>query len=124
MARIRSVKPEIRRSLTVADWKREVRLAWVYLWMYLDDEGRGLDDMRLVVAELFPLDRDVTERKMDGWLTLMATTKTAEDDTPPLCRYEVAGRRYLHATKWSHQKISHPQKSRLPSCPIHGADHE
>lgn len=119
MARIRSVKPEIRRSLTVAEWPREVRLAWIYLWGYLDDEGRGLDDMRLIVAELFPLDRDVTERKMDRWLELMATTKTAEDDTPPLCRYEAMGRRLIHATKWSHQKINRPQLSRLPPCPIH-----
>ena len=39
MARIRSVKPEIRRSLTVAEWPREVRLTWIYLWMYLDDDG-------------------------------------------------------------------------------------
>jgi len=119
MARIRSVKPEIRRSLTVAEWPREVRLAWIYLWMYLDDEGRGLDDMRLIVAELFPLDRDVTERKMDRWLALMAGTKTTEDDLPPLCRYEVAGRRYLHATKWAHQRINRPQLSRLAPCPVH-----
>lgn len=119
MARIRSVKPEIRRSLTVAEWPREVRLAWIYLWMYLDDEGRGLDDMRLLVAELFPLDRDVSEKKMDRWLELMATTKTTEDDVPPLCRYEVQGRRYLHATGWVHQKINRPQDSRLPQCPVH-----
>jgi len=119
MARIRSVKPEIRRSLTVAEWPHSVRLAWIYLWMYLDDAGRGLDDMRLIVAELFPLDRDVSENKMNRWLGLMATTKTAEDDVPPLCRYEVQGRRYLHATGWQHQKINRPQPSRLPPCPIH-----
>lgn len=119
MARIRSVKPEIRRSLTVAEWPREVRLTWIYLWMYLDDEGRGLDDMRLIVSELFPLDRDVTEKKMDRWLEMMATTKTSDDDVPPLCRYEVAGRRYLHAVNWGHQRINRPQESRLPPCPVH-----
>jgi hypothetical protein len=120
MARIRSIKPEVRRSLTVAEWPREVRLAWIYLWGYLDDHGRGHDDMRLVIAELVPLDRDVTERKMDRWLTLMATTKTDDDDTPPLCRYEVQGRHYLHAVKWTnHQRVSHPQDSRIPACPIH-----
>ncbi len=90
--------------------------------MYLDDEGRGHDDMRLVVAELFPLDRDVTEKKMDRWLGLIASTKTDEDDVPPLCRYEVRGRRYMHATKWTHQKINRPQVSRLPACPTHGMD--
>ena len=120
MARIRAVKPEVRRSLTVAAWPFEVRLAWIYLWNYLDDEGRGLDDMRLIVAECFPLDRNVTERKMDAWLHLMATTTTAEDDEPPLCRYEVNGRKYIHPPKWrAHQKINRPQPSRLPPCPIH-----
>lgn len=119
MARIRSVKPDIRRSITVGQWPREVRLAFIYLWMYLDDSGRGLDDTRLLVAELFPLDRDVTEKKMDRWIDLMATTKRPGDDTPPLCRYEVAGQRYLHATKWTHQRINRPQPSRLPHCPIH-----
>lgn len=119
MARIRSVKPEVRRSLTVASWPFEVRLAWVYLWMYLDDEGRGLDDMRLIVAECFPLDRNVTEKRMNSWLTRIAETVTEDDELPPLCRYQVAGRRYLHATKWQHQRINRPQPSRLPACPIH-----
>jgi hypothetical protein len=131
MARIRSVKPEVRTSLTVAAWPREVRLAWIYVWMYLDDEGRGVDDARLVAAECFPLDRDVSDKKMDGWLALMAEkSEHAPEDLPPLCRYEVAGRKYLHATKWKkddqkplrwrgHQQINRPQKSRLPGCPIH-----
>lgn len=119
MARIRSVKPDLRRSLTAAEWPREVRLAWIYLWCYLDDAGRGIDDMRLIVADLFPLDRDVTERKMDGWLAVMASSKSSGGDVPPLCRYEVAGRRYLHATKWHHQKINRPQPSRIPPCPMH-----
>jgi hypothetical protein len=87
--------------------------------MYLDDAGRGLDDMRLIVAELFPLDRDVSENKMNRWLNVIAMTKTAEDDIPPLCRYEVQGRRYLHATGWQHQKINRPQPSRIPPCPVH-----
>lgn len=120
MARIRSVKPEIRKSLTVGAWPREVRLAWIYLWMYLDDKGRGLDDTRLVIAECFPLDRDVTDKKMDRWLEIMAEKPEHDpEDEPALCRYEARGRRYIHAVKWEHQKISHPQVSRIPSCPIH-----
>lgn len=118
MARIRSVKPELRRDLTVAEWPREVRYAWVLLWGYLDDHGRGLDDLRLIVADLFPLDRDVTERKVDRWLTQM--TAATPHGTAPLCRYEVHGRRYLHAPKWTNsQKVAHPQDSRLPACPTH-----
>lgn len=119
MARIRSIKPEMRKSLTVAAWPREVRLAWVYLWGYLDDSGRGVDDTRLIIAECFPLDRDVTDRKMDRWLALMAEKPEDAEEEPALCRYETRGRRYIHAVKWHHQKISHPQPSRIPSCPIH-----
>ena len=121
MARIRSIKPELRKSLTVATWPREVRYAWVLLWGYLDDHGRGVDDLRLLVADLFPLDRDVTERKLDGWLNRMAEKPAdADEEDPPLCRYEVGGRRYLHAVKWtSHQRVSHPGPSRIPPCPTH-----
>lgn len=118
MARIRSVKPELRRDLTVAEWPRECRYAWVLLWGYLDDHGRGLDDLRLLVADLFPLDRDVTERKLDGWLTRMSTQSIHGE--APLCRYEVGGRRFLHAPKWSRsQRVSHPQDSKIPPCPRH-----
>jgi hypothetical protein len=121
MARIRSVKPQLRTDLTVAEWPREVRYAWVLLWGYLDDHGRGLDDLRLLVADLFPLDRDVTERKLDNWLKKM--TADSIHGAAPLCRYEVDGRHYLHAVKWQHhQKVSHPQDSRIPSCPIHEQD--
>lgn len=118
MARIRSVKPELRRDLTVAEWSRERRYAWVLLWGYLDDHGRGLDDMRLLVADLFPLDRDITEKKLDIWLTQMSAPSMHGE--PPLCRYEVEGRRYMHAPKWTRaQRVSHPQDSRIPPCPIH-----
>lgn len=119
MARIRSVKPEVRKSKTVRQWPREVRLAWIYLWMYLDDAGRGDDDLLLIKAECFPHDRDVTERKLNAWLDLMATTTSTEDDEPPLCRYEIDGTSYLHAVKWhNHQKINRAQASRIPPCPL------
>lgn len=119
MARIRSIKPRVRTSRTVCSWPREVRLAWIYLWGYLDDEGRGEDDLSMIKSECFPRDRDVTEKKLDGWLTLMATSKSFEDDEPSLCRYEIDGIGYLHAPRWSdHQRINKPQKSEVPSCQI------
>lgn len=119
MARIRTVKPELRTSLTAADWPREIRYAWVLLFGYLDDHGRGLDDLRLIVADLFPLDQDMTHRKMDKWLDLMSQQPPG-DDVPALCRYQVGGRRFLHAPKWTqHQKVAHPRASRIPPCPDH-----
>lgn len=119
MARIRSVKPELRTSLTAAEWPREVRYLWVLLWGYLDDHGRGVDNARLVLADCFPLDRDIDETIIDTWLDLIAAPRS-EFETGPLCRYAVGGRRYMHATNWrEHQKPSHPTDSRIPPCPVH-----
>jgi hypothetical protein len=118
VARIRSIKPELRTDLTVASWPIPARYAWILLWGYLDDAGRGRDDLRLLIADLFPLDRDVTEKRLDGWLRMM-TQSTAHGEAA-LCRYEVGGARYLHAVKWRrHQRINRPTASRIPPCPIH-----
>lgn len=116
MARIRSIKPEVRRSRTVTSWPRDVRLTWVFLWGYLDDEGRGEDDLQLIKAELFPRDRDVNDKKLNDWLWLIVGNK--EDG--PLCRYTVDAVDYLHATNWGeHQRINRPTASKLPGCPKH-----
>ena len=78
MARIRSVKPELRTSLTVADWPREVRYFWVLLWGYLDDHGRGVDETRLIRSDCFPYDDDLTASDIDKWLELFATPRDEE----------------------------------------------
>ncbi|MGX1254116.1 hypothetical protein RKD48_006627 [Streptomyces ambofaciens] len=111
MARIRSIKPEMRTSITVSMWPREVRYFFILLWGYFDDYGRGVDDELLIASDCFPRDRDVTPERVDDWLELIA-------ESGPLCRYEVDGRRYLHAPNWrEHQKPSHPTRSKVPPCP-------
>ena len=80
MARIRSVKPELRTSLTAAEWPREVRYFWVLLWGYLDDHGRGVDEPRLIKADCFPLDDDLTAADIEKWLEMFAEPR---DDEPP-----------------------------------------
>jgi hypothetical protein len=111
MARIRSIKPEMRTSITVSLWPREVRYFFILLWGYLDDYGRGVDDELLIASDCFPRDRDITPERVDAWLELIA-------DSGPVCRYEVDGRRYLHAPNWrEHQKPSHPTRSKVPPCP-------
>lgn len=113
MARIRSVKPDMRRSLLVSSWPYAVRWTFVGLPGYLDDEGRGLDDARLIKAELYPLDDDMSARKLGKHLDTIA-------DRGPLCRYEVGGQKYLHVTSWAeHQRVNRPTPSRIPPCPIH-----
>ncbi|MGA5820897.1 hypothetical protein ACPC54_23890 [Kitasatospora sp. NPDC094028] len=111
MARIRSIKPELRTSITVSSWPMEVRYFFVLLWGYLDDYGRGVDDELLIASDCFPRDRHVTPDVVDGWLETMA-------DSGPVCRYEVDGKPYLHCPSWAeHQKPQHPGKPRVPPCP-------
>lgn len=119
MARIRSVKPGLRTSEVVASWPFEVRYFWVLLWGYLDDLGRGLDIPKAIAGDCFPLDDKVTPTVVDKWLNVIAKAKTATKDAP-VCRYEVAGRRYLHSVYWSeHQRPNRPSASMHPPCPLH-----
>jgi hypothetical protein len=118
MARIRSVKPELRTSQLVASWPFETRYFWVLLWGYLDDYGRGHDIPKLIAGDCFPRDERITGKIIDGWLDLMAAKHDHEPG--PVCRYTVAGTAYLHATNWrEHQRPNRPTPSRLPQCPIH-----
>jgi hypothetical protein len=120
VARIRSVKPSLRTSRTVARWRFEVRYFWVLLWGYLDDLGRGLDIPKAIAGDCFPLDDNISAATINKWLAIMATTKVEPDRDPPLCRYEVGGRRYIHSVYWSeHQRPNRPGPSMHPPCPVH-----
>lgn len=120
MARIRSVKPSLRTSVTVAGWPFEVRYAWVLLWGYLDDLGRGLDIPKTIAGDCFPLDEKVTPTLMRKWLDIMCTVQAQPGKEPPLCRYEVGGRRFIHSLNWDeHQRPNRPSPSSIPPCPKH-----
>lgn len=108
MARIRSIKPEFSTSESVARMSIPARLCWVLLWMYLDDEGRGVDNARLIKAACWPLDDDVVPSTIDGWLDEMV----AEGK---LCRYEADGKALIHVPSWRNsQKPQHPKPSKYP----------
>lgn len=110
MARIRSVKPELCTSETMAHLPAEVERTFVRLWTHMDDEGRCKDDPRLIKAALFPLHDDVTAADVDGHLWALAS-----GDDPCILRYEVAGKRYIACPSWgAHQ---HPQKPRTSTIP-------
>jgi hypothetical protein len=111
MARIRSVRPEFRISLTATGWPREVRLFFALLWGFLDDHGYGIDEPRLIWADCFPMDADLNPAVIDSWLSIIAADGS-------LCRFQGPdGRRYLHAPKWSiYQRPQHPAAPRYPEC--------
>ncbi|MBO4273113.1 hypothetical protein [Microbispora triticiradicis] len=108
MARIRSIKPEFFTSLTIANLDLPSRLTFIGLWTHCDDEGRCIDDARLIKAAIWPLD-DRTAADVEEDLGALSESSL-------ITRYEVAGRRYLAVCGWAeHQRINRATKSKYPS---------
>jgi hypothetical protein len=108
MARIRTIKPEFFTSLTIADLTPEQRLTFIGLWTHVDDEGRCVDDARLIKAAVWPLD-DRTAADVEG--DLRALTEASL-----IARYTLTRKRYMAVTGWhEHQKINRPTPSKLPA---------
>lgn len=108
--RIRSIKPEFWRSDDISALPWETRLLFIGLWSYVDDNGVGRDDERIIRAELFALDEDLTESslRVHAGLKLLHTRRLID-------RYTVDGKPYLHIRTWSrHQKINRPSPGRYP----------
>lgn len=111
MPRIRSIKPEFFTSTAIADLSRDARLTFIGLWTHVDDEGRCLDESRLIKAALWPLDDDMTAQAVDGVLAELHSKGR-------VVRYEVDGRRYLQIQGWEHQKIDRRKESTIPQVPV------
>jgi len=104
--RIRTIKPEFWTSADIAALPDDThRLLFIGLWNYVDDEGRGVDDPRLIKAALFPLSDVIRPADIDAMLWRL----------PSVFRYVSGNRRYLAISSWSqHQTISHPRPSKYP----------
>ena len=110
--RIRSIKPEFWSSPDIAALSDADRLLFIGLWSYVDDHGRGRDDVALIVAALFPHDmvadpRDTVAKVRDGLARL--------SEANLILRYTVASRTYFLVTGWGkHQRVDKPKVSRIP----------
>ena len=110
--RIRSIKPEFWSSPDIAALSDSDRLLFIGLWSYVDDHGRGRDDVALIVAALYPHDMvanpfDTVAKVRDGLARL------SEADL--ILRYAVASRTYFLVTGWGkHQRVDKPKASRIP----------
>ncbi|MGW3711373.1 hypothetical protein ACWDN6_14650 [Streptomyces albogriseolus] len=108
MARIRTIKPEFFTSLTIADLTPEQRLTFIGLWTHVDDEGRCVDDARLIKAAVWPLD-DRTAADVEGDLTALTESSL-------ISRYTLTRRSYIAVNGWrEHQRINRPTKSKYPA---------
>lgn len=114
MARIRTIKPGFFRSEDVSALPMRARLTWVGLWTHCDDEGRAKDNVKLIKADVWPLDQ-VSLREIEEDLETLAAHGR-------IVRYEVDGRRYLAVTNWrEHQSINKPTPSKIPPPPTKGS---
>lgn len=108
MARIRTIKPGFFRSDDVTPLSYRARLTWVGLWTYVDDDGRGKDNARIIKGEIWTLEDDITHVEVEEDLEELHRHDR-------ISRYEVDGKRYLVINKWGdHQVISRPTPSKLP----------
>src|SRR5687768_4354881 len=86
-----------------------------------DDEGRFLADPRQVKADVWPLDDDITPKKIAGWLPQLATVHVNMPDGVRVAAvefYQADGVTYGYLPGFvKHQKISHPTPSKLPKPP-------
>ena len=114
MARIRTIKPDAFKSDTLSACSPLARWTFAGLWTYCDDYGRARNDVRLIKAELYPLDDTTTLQNVATCLAELVAADGA------VCVYEVAGKPYLHIPRWKdHQRVSHPTDSKIPACPSH-----
>lgn len=113
MARIRSIKPdfwtdeELARSLP-----RDIRLFYIALWNFSDDEGRCQGDPGYLKGQIFPYDDDLTPREIAIFLDQL-------QDLGKVVRYASnKGERFIWVVPLKkHQKIDDRYPSRLPTPP-------
>jgi hypothetical protein len=116
VARIRTIKPTFFTSATIAELSPWGRLMFLGLLTHVDDEGRCINEPRVIKGALFPLDDVVTASDV--------VNLTMELEELGLVRsYEAGKRSYLVVCSFrEHQRINRPSKSTLPPPPPFSED--
>lgn len=108
MARIRSVKPELCTSETMAKCSAEVERTFVRLWTHCDDEGRSRNNPRLLKAALLPLHDDISADDIADHIYAL-------EELGLVLIYEVDEVSYLLIPSWhEHQHPQRKQPSKFP----------
>jgi hypothetical protein len=105
--RIRTIKPEMPGSATMAKVSRDARLLMV--WMTdADDHGVLPAAPKRLAGQLFPHDNDVTPAEIERWLNEL-------DSVGLILRYSSNDAPYVQLSGWEeHQSIAKPGKARYP----------
>jgi hypothetical protein len=111
MPRIRTIKPDFTSSPDVGRLSREARLFFLQLLCFVDDEGRCRYIKRTILGELFPYDKDVSERKIAKWVEECSKVQM-------ILVYEVDGEQFLWIRNFGkHQCVNRKTESKLPPPP-------
>lgn len=117
MARNRLLKKETFSDPKVGSLPLGARLLFMALWINADDTGHGVADTRLLKAQAFPYDADITSEIVEDWLGKMV-------DLRIVSLYQVAGQSYFEVTNFlKHQVISRPSKFEYPKPPAALIEH-
>jgi len=110
MARIRTIKPDAFTSESLSSVSVLARWLFAGIWTYIDDEGLGKADVRLLKAALFPLDDKTTTADIDGAFGELI-------EIGSLHTYMSGGKVFMHCPgSRRHQRINRPTDSVLPPC--------
>jgi hypothetical protein len=110
VARIRTVKPDLFGSYSLARVPIEARFLFVGLFTEADDDGLVIDSPKRIAGAIFPHDEKVTAKHVEGWLTALEKIRC-------IVRFEADDGRYFWLPAWAdHQKISHPTPSKFKSA--------
>lgn len=110
--RIRSTKPEFWKSKRIASVSWEDRLLLKGLESYVDDNGVGVDDVELIVTDVFPRDMFANPRETVARVSEGITRLT---EAGLLHRYTSESDNLLYVAFWEEiQRIDKPGKGRYP----------
>lgn len=110
--RIRGTKPEFWKSKRIAVVSWDARLVLKGLESYVDDNGVGVDDIELIVTDVFPRDLFASPRE-----TVARVSEAISElfQAGLVHRYDANGEHLLFVSFWeSVQRIDKPGKGRFP----------
>ena len=110
--RIRSTKPEFWKSRRIASVPWDARLVLKGLESYVDDNGVGVDDIELIVTDVFPRDMFASPRET---VARVSEAISQLHQAGLVHRYEANGDRLLYISFWEEvQRIDKPGRGRNP----------
>jgi hypothetical protein len=110
--RIRGTKPEFWKSRRIASVSWEARLVLKGLESYVDDNGVGVDDIELIVTDIFPRDMFANPRET---VARVSEAISQLHQAGLVHRYKANGDHLLFISFWEEiQRIDKPGKGRLP----------